>query len=165
MFPLMMFHGFDFFALLMISTGTNKKTVAANWNKYTHWAWSGWIGGNMTWNCALLVVWAFSFIESSFFQQSMFWTFVVAFGLNAIYLIMIDVFFIVGGAMAGGDIWYNLYMVLINTFITLGYHGILIYALGPQIAAFYRWHDQDWWTFGNFLKNGTMDDDEIDAFD
>ena len=134
-------------------------------NRNTSRAWSATIGGNMTWNGFLLTVWAFSFIEHSFFQQSMFWSYVVGFGLNVIWLILDDVFFIVGGAEAGGDLWYNLYMVLINTFITLGYHAIFIYALGPQIASFYRWHDQEWWTFGDFLRNGTIVDDEIDAFD
>ena len=163
--PLMMLHGFDFFALLMVSNGTTIRTTKASWNSLTNWAWSAMIGGNTTWNGFMWTVWLFSFIKSPFCQKAMFWSFVVGFGLNALYLVAVDILYIVAGTQTGGDIWYNLYMALINTLGNLGYHAILIYGLGPQIAAFYRWHDQDWWTFGDFLRVGTMDDDEIDAFD
>ena len=35
MLPLMMLHGFDMYAVLMLSTGTNYKTVKAGWNDFT----------------------------------------------------------------------------------------------------------------------------------
>ena len=163
MLPLMMIHGFDMYAVLMLSTGTNYKTVKAGWNDFTSYAWGCMIGGNMTWNGFALVVWAFSFIESTFYQKSMFWSFVVAFGLSAVNLIIIDVFFIVGAVTTGGNLWMNLYVALINTVVTLGYHAVLMYALGPQIASFYRWHDQDWWSFGDFLMDETLSDAELDS--
>ena len=157
MLPLMMLQGFDFYALLMMSTSKSYKEINASWgNKVTRWAWSSMVGGNMTWNGALLTIWAFSFIESGFFQQSMAYSFGIGFILNILNLILVDVFYIVGGAMDGGDLWYNLYMALINTVIAVAYQVILIYGLGPQVAKFYRWHDQDWWTFGDFLKDVDM---------
>ena len=157
MLPLMMMQGFDMYALLMVSQNKGYKEINAAWgNKMTQYAWSCMVGGNMTWNGVSLTVWAFSFIESAFFQQSMFWTFAVATGLTLINMIVIDVFYIVGGVSDGGDLGTNLYMAGIHTGITLGYQAIMYWGLGPQIASFYRWHDQDWWSFGDFLKNVDM---------
>merc|ERR1712004_445997 len=85
----MMLHGFDFFALLMVSNGTTIRTTKASWNSLTNWAWSAMIGGNTTWNGFMWTVWLFSFIKSPFCQKAMFWSFVVGFGLNALYLVAV----------------------------------------------------------------------------
>ena len=164
MLPLMMLHGFDYYFLTRLQTGLGKDAIKLTRNSWENIAWGTMIGGNMTWNGFMWVVWAFSFIQSAFFQQSMFWSFVVGFGLNAINQLCAAVFFIVGGSTYGGSSWFDVYMSLITSAITIGYHAILIWGLGPQVASFYRWHEQDWWTFGDFLRNGTMED-EIDAFD
>ena len=130
-----------------------------NWNNPTKWAWSCMSGGNGTFNGLLWAVWLFSFIPHRFFQHSMFWITIISVVLNFINVIIFNIFYIVGYWMEGGQT-YNLYFAVIQDAQFFTYYAIFYYMLLPRLSAYYRWPEQDWWKWGDYISLGGAEFDE-----
>ena len=114
------------------------------WNWATQQAWYWMIGGNMIWYYFIGAVWLFSYTKKPFPQKSMFWSIIVGQALAWVNTLYVNVCFIVGGAMKGGD-WSNLYYPLIYDVFFFGFNALDYYLLFPKYTAYYRWREQDWW--------------------
>ena len=138
-----------------IMYGSLSKT---NKNWWTKWAWGWMIGGNEWWYYFQGAVWCFSFIRKPFFQKSMFWSYIVGNSLSFFFTFVINVMFLVGGIVDGGD-WGNLYYPLIYDVLFFGFNAIVYYLLLPKMAAFYRWREQDWWKakWDDWLQSGGVE--------
>ena len=162
--PLMMLNGLDYYYLLKQMSGVasilDVKTHY-NMNDWTRYGWGNMIGGNATFNGMLWTVWLFSFIPHRFFQHSMFWITVISVILNLLNLIVFNIFFVVGYFMDGGAA-RDLYFVVIQDAQTLTYHAIFYYMLLPRLSAYYRWPEQKWWKWGDYMSVGGADFDDVD---
>ena len=160
--PLMMLNGLDYYYLLKQMSGVasilDVKTHY-NMNDWTRYGWGNMIGGNATFNGMLWTVWLFSFIPHRFFQHSMFWITVISVILNLLNLIVFNIFFVVGYFMDGGAA-RDLYFVVIQDAQFLTYHAIFYYMLLPRLSAYYRWPEQDWWKWGDYMSLGGAEFDE-----
>ena len=88
----------------------------------------------------------------------MFWSYIVGNSLSFFFTFVINVMFLVGGIVDGGD-WGNLYYPLIYDVLFFGFNAIVYYLLLPKMAAFYRWREQDWWKakWDDWLQSGGVE--------
>ena len=143
----------------------SQRTAPINW--WTKWAWGWLIGGNEWWYYFQGAVWLFAFIKHPFFQKAMFWSYIVGNSIAFFFAVAINIMFLVGGVLEYGD-WGNLYYPLIFDVLFFGFNAIVYYLLLPNLFAYYRWRDQDWynskWT--KWIEKGGINldidgDDEI----
>ena len=74
----------------------------------------------------------------------MFWSYIVGTALALFFAVAINILFMVGGIVDGGD-WGNLYYPLIFDVLFFGFNAIVYYLLLPKLMAYYRWREQDWY--------------------
>ena len=142
------------------------KINETTWNWWTQNAWYWLIGGNMIWYYFIGLVWCFSYIHHPFFQKSMFWSYIVGSAFAFFFAVGINIEFLVGGILDGGD-WSNLYYPLIYDVFFFGFNAIFYYLSLAKMTAFYRWREQDWWKekWDGWLESGGIQldlDEEID---
>ena len=100
----------------------------------------------------------------------MFWSYIVGSAFAFFFTGGINICFLVGGIVDGGD-WSNLYYPLIYDVFFFGFNAIFYYLSLAKMTAFYRWREQDWWKekWDGWLESGgiqldldeEMDDDAI----
>ena len=71
---------------------------------------------------------------------------------------MLNVEFLVGGII-NNDNWSDLYTPIAYDVLFFGLNAIVYYLLFPQMVAYYRWRDQDWWNvkWEKWLEAGGID--------
>ena len=42
------------------------------------------------------------------------------------------------------------------------YYAIFYYLLMPKVAAYYRWTEQSWWKWGDYMESTGVDFEDVD---
>ena len=57
---------------------------------------------------------------------------------------MVNLLFIIGGAMTGGN-WSNLVFPIVYDLFTFCWQAIIYFMFYDDLVKYYKWDQQDWW--------------------
>lgn len=106
------------------------------------------IGGTEMWYYMPGLAWCFSYIHTPFMQKGFFWSIIVGYFTAVFFLLVLNLNFLIGGIIDYYDCigdWGHVYYPIIYDAVFVLLNAIVYYFLFPQMTAYYRWREQDWW--------------------
>ena len=144
--------------------GDGVANINASWapgNSMTNTAWWFMRAGHESIYITAFVMFCISFIKQPkyqryFYESSVYLT-LISWGNS----FLINLFFLIGGAMSGGN-WSNLLFPFVYDLFSFIWQAIIYFMFYQDLIKFYRWDEQEWWGKDWWNKQQTEDSDQIE---